>query len=168
MQEEDQDCRPAAEPADRPVHPPPDESRRAEGAAPQDRERLPHRAGGGAAQALSGSGGGRPGEAAGRKAGGQDGGVRRSHAAAGDLLRPAPHRGQLGGRQRQAGRLRGAGGLAPCEGGHRILLFSQFTSMLELLAKRLDDEGISHFTLQGSTPEAGRGRSWSGGSTAAR
>ena len=34
------------------------------------------------------------------------------------------------------------------EGGHRILLFSQFTSMLELLAKRLDAEGISHFTLQ--------------------
>ena len=32
------------------------------------------------------------------------------------------------------------------EGGHRILLFSQFTSMLELLAKRLDAEGISHFT----------------------
>ena len=39
------------------------------------------------------------------------------------------------------------------EGGHRILLFSQFTSMLELLAKRLDKEGISHFTLQGSTPK---------------
>ena len=39
------------------------------------------------------------------------------------------------------------------EGGHRILLFSQFTSMLELLAKRLDQEGISHFTLQGSTPK---------------
>ena len=39
------------------------------------------------------------------------------------------------------------------EGGHRILLFSQFTSMLELLARRLDEEGISHFTLQGSTPK---------------
>ena len=26
------------------------------------------------------------------------------------------------------------------EGGHRILLFSQFTSMLELLAQRLDEE----------------------------
>ena len=39
------------------------------------------------------------------------------------------------------------------EGGHHILLFSQFTSMLELLAKRLDAEGISHFTLQGSTPK---------------
>ena len=39
------------------------------------------------------------------------------------------------------------------EGGHRILLFSQFTSILELLAQRLDEEGISHFTLQGSTPK---------------
>ena len=39
------------------------------------------------------------------------------------------------------------------EGGHRILLFSQFTSMLDLLARRLDEEGISHFTLQGSTPK---------------
>ena len=39
------------------------------------------------------------------------------------------------------------------EGGHRILLFSQFTSMLDLLAKRLDEAGISHFTLQGSTPK---------------
>ena len=32
-------------------------------------------------------------------------------------------------------------------------LFSQFTSMLELLAKRLDEAGVSHFTLQGSTPK---------------
>ena len=39
------------------------------------------------------------------------------------------------------------------EGGHRILLFSQFTSMLDLLAKRMDEEHIRHFTLQGSTPK---------------
>ena len=39
------------------------------------------------------------------------------------------------------------------DGGHRILLFSQFTSMLELLQQRLDELGISHFTLQGSTPK---------------
>lgn len=39
------------------------------------------------------------------------------------------------------------------ESGHRILLFSQFTSMLDLLAKRLDEAGVSHFTLQGSTPK---------------
>lgn len=42
---------------------------------------------------------------------------------------------------------------AAVEGGHRILLFSQFTSMLELLARRLDEAGVSHFTLQGSTPK---------------
>ncbi len=42
------------------------------------------------------------------------------------------------------------------EGGHRILLFSQFTSMLDILAKRLEQENISHFTLQGSTPKAVR------------
>lgn len=53
------------------------------------------------------------------------------------------------------------------EGGHRILLFSQFTSMLELLAKRLDAEGVSHFTLQGSTPNRCV-PSWCAASTAAR
>ena len=42
---------------------------------------------------------------------------------------------------------------AAVEGGHRILLFSQFTSMLDLLAKRLDEAGVNHFTLQGSTPK---------------
>ena len=42
------------------------------------------------------------------------------------------------------------------EGGHRILLFSQFTSMLALLAQRLDEAGITHFTLQGSTPKPER------------
>ena len=47
---------------------------------------------------------------------------------------------------------------AAVEGGHRILLFSQFTSMLELLAKRLDEAGVSHFTLQGSTPKPVRAR----------
>ena len=42
---------------------------------------------------------------------------------------------------------------AAVEGGHRILLFSQFTSMLDLLAQRLDEARVSHFTLQGSTPK---------------
>lgn len=37
------------------------------------------------------------------------------------------------------------------ESGHRILIFSQFTSMLSLLEKRLDEMEISHFTLQGAT-----------------
>jgi SNF2 family DNA or RNA helicase len=47
-----------------------------------------------------------------------------------------------------------------CEGmvenGHQILLFSQFTSMLEIIKERLDELGISNFTLQGSTPKEKR------------
>lgn len=35
--------------------------------------------------------------------------------------------------------------------GHKILLFSQFTSMLEIIAKRLEKAGISYYTLRGST-----------------
>lgn len=42
---------------------------------------------------------------------------------------------------------------AAVEGGHRVLLFSQFTSMLALLEQKLDELEISHFTLQGSTPK---------------
>ncbi len=42
------------------------------------------------------------------------------------------------------------------DAGHKILLFSQFTSMLDLLAVRLDEMGITHFTLQGSTPKPKR------------
>lgn len=44
------------------------------------------------------------------------------------------------------------------ENGHQVLLFSQFTSVLELLRPRLDQLGISHFTLQGSTPKEKRSR----------
>ena len=42
---------------------------------------------------------------------------------------------------------------AAVEGGRRVLLFSQFTSMLSLLEAKLDEMGVSHFTLQGSTPK---------------
>lgn len=35
--------------------------------------------------------------------------------------------------------------------GHKILLFSQFTSMLDIIAKRLDEEGISYYVLTGKT-----------------
>lgn len=42
------------------------------------------------------------------------------------------------------------------ENGHQILLFSQFTSMLDRIRVRLDELKISHFTLQGSTPKAKR------------
>lgn len=42
------------------------------------------------------------------------------------------------------------------EGGHKILLFSQFTSMLELIEKRLKEEGISYYKITGSTPKEQR------------
>lgn len=44
------------------------------------------------------------------------------------------------------------------ENGHQILLFSQFTSMLARIRERLDEAGISSFTLQGSTPKEERAR----------
>lgn len=37
------------------------------------------------------------------------------------------------------------------ESGHKILLFSQFTSMLDIIADRLMQDGISFYTLTGST-----------------
>ena len=37
------------------------------------------------------------------------------------------------------------------DGGHKVLLFSQFTSMLELIAARLDEAGIGYYTLTGAT-----------------
>ena len=37
------------------------------------------------------------------------------------------------------------------EAGHKILLFSQFTTMLDILSHRLYREGIEHFMLTGST-----------------
>ena len=42
------------------------------------------------------------------------------------------------------------------ENGHQILLFSQFTSMLERIEGRLRERGITSFTLQGSTPKEKR------------
>ena len=42
------------------------------------------------------------------------------------------------------------------DGNHQILLFSQFTGMLDLIRARLDEEGITSFTLQGSTPKTVR------------
>ncbi len=38
------------------------------------------------------------------------------------------------------------------EGGHRVLLFSQFTSMLRIIERKLDSAGISTIYLDGSTP----------------
>ena len=42
------------------------------------------------------------------------------------------------------------------EGGHRMLIFSQFASMLELLEKDLQERGISCFMLTGKTPKEKR------------
>ncbi|MCD7954638.1 MAG: SNF2 helicase associated domain-containing protein [Lachnospiraceae bacterium] len=42
------------------------------------------------------------------------------------------------------------------DGGHRMLLFSQFTSMLEILKSRLDQEKIAYFVITGATPKQER------------
>ena len=42
--------------------------------------------------------------------------------------------------------------------GHRVLLFSQFTTMLDLLAQRLAQEGLRLFLLTGDTPKEERMR----------
>lgn len=42
------------------------------------------------------------------------------------------------------------------EGGHKILLFSQFTSMLGLIRERFMEEGISYYEITGATPKAQR------------
>ncbi len=42
------------------------------------------------------------------------------------------------------------------EAGHKILLFSQFTSMLEIIAKRLTKEKIPYYMLTGSTSKKER------------
>ena len=39
------------------------------------------------------------------------------------------------------------------ENNHRILIFSQFTSMLELLEKDLERNGIKYFKITGATPK---------------
>lgn len=40
--------------------------------------------------------------------------------------------------------------------GHKVLLFSQFTSMLSILEGRLQAEGLRYYLLQGSTPKEKR------------
>ncbi|MBQ7885971.1 MAG: SNF2 helicase associated domain-containing protein [Clostridia bacterium] len=42
------------------------------------------------------------------------------------------------------------------EADHRILLFSQFTTMLDLIAEALDDEGVSYYMLTGETDKEER------------
>jgi len=42
------------------------------------------------------------------------------------------------------------------DGGHRMLLFSQLTSMLAIIQERLEREGISYFLITGETPKQKR------------
>ena len=42
------------------------------------------------------------------------------------------------------------------EGGHRILIFSQFTTMLAHIGERLKQQGIAYYYLDGSTPSLER------------
>ena len=42
------------------------------------------------------------------------------------------------------------------EGGHRILLFSQFTSMLEILEQEFQEAGIGYYKITGETPKKER------------
>ena len=42
------------------------------------------------------------------------------------------------------------------EGGHKALVFSQFTSMLELLEEDLKKEGLSYYKITGATPKEKR------------
>ena len=42
--------------------------------------------------------------------------------------------------------------------GHQILLFSQFTSMLDILRTKLENLGLTTFTIQGSTPKEQRAK----------
>lgn len=42
------------------------------------------------------------------------------------------------------------------ESGHKVLLFSQFTSMLSRIEQKLSQEGLEYFLLRGSTPKEKR------------
>ncbi len=44
------------------------------------------------------------------------------------------------------------------EGGHKVLLFSQFTSMLDIIRRKLMEKGVSHYLLTGSTSKPERMR----------
>lgn len=47
---------------------------------------------------------------------------------------------------------------AMVENGHKILLFSQFTSMLDILRTRLNQQNISHLTIEGATSKPNRSK----------
>lgn len=43
--------------------------------------------------------------------------------------------------------------LSAMDGGHRMLVFSQFTSMLDILKEKLSEAGIAYYTITGSVPK---------------
>ena len=45
------------------------------------------------------------------------------------------------------------------DAGHKVLLFSQFTSMLDIIAARMREAGVGYLMLTGSTPREERARS---------
>lgn len=44
------------------------------------------------------------------------------------------------------------------EGGHKVLVFSQFTTMLDVIRQKLVEMDLSHFILKGDTPKTERMR----------
>ncbi len=42
------------------------------------------------------------------------------------------------------------------ESGHKVLIFSQFTSMLDIIASKLNESGIAYYVLRGDTAKAER------------
>ena len=44
------------------------------------------------------------------------------------------------------------------DGGHKVLVFSQFTTMLDVIRNKLVEMGISHYILKGDTPKTERMR----------
>ncbi|MDD2190758.1 MAG: SNF2 helicase associated domain-containing protein [Eubacteriales bacterium] len=46
--------------------------------------------------------------------------------------------------------------LEAASGGHKVLLFSQFTSMLDIIERRLKEEGITYYMLTGATSKEKR------------
>lgn len=76
----------------------------------------------------------------------------RLRRAACDPRLAAPELGRVGAKVREFERL--AGELVAS--GHQVLVFSQFTDLLALLAERLDACGLRYRVLDGSTPAAAR------------
>ncbi len=46
--------------------------------------------------------------------------------------------------------------MSAIDGGHKMLLFSQFTTMLDIIRKRLEQEGIAYYSITGETAKEQR------------